>query len=310
VKSFGKRRAATDLIPDDFAALRATLEKSLGPTALGNEIVRVRTIFKYAAARKWIPTAPDYGPEFAKPEPREIAAVRRSKPKRMFQAAEIRTILDALDGYPVTLEAGSEPQVFRADPIMRAAVLLGINCGFGQTDVATLPIEAININRGWVEHPRPKTGADRNCPLWPETVAALKRAIAVRPAPKNPADDKLAFLTMYGRPFVRLNRSGTPDDELGKEFAKLLRRLKLKRQGLSFYGLRHTFRTVADEALDYSAVGFIMGHSRQDMAARYIEGIDPARLVRVTDHVKRWLFPSGHVAAAQSDQLDGPLGVA
>ena len=34
--------------------------------------------------------------------------------------------------------------------------------------------------------------------LWPETVGALKEALARRPEPKDPADAGLAFVTKYG----------------------------------------------------------------------------------------------------------------
>jgi len=46
--SFGKNRAVEDLAGDDFEKLRGELAKRLGPVSLGNEIQRVRTVFKYA----------------------------------------------------------------------------------------------------------------------------------------------------------------------------------------------------------------------------------------------------------------------
>ena len=73
----------------------------------------------------------------------------------MFEADEIRRILDV------------------AGPIRRAMVLLGANCGFGNTDVATLPQAAVDLDSGWIDFPRPKTEINRRVPLWPETVTAL-----------------------------------------------------------------------------------------------------------------------------------------
>jgi len=43
----------------------------------------------------------------------------------------------------------------------------------------------------------------------------------------------------------------------------------LNREGLGFYALRHSFRTVADECGDFPAIDLIMGHQRDDMASRY-----------------------------------------
>src|SRR5262249_22204100 len=48
VGSFGGSRAVEDLAAGDFEALRARMAKTLGPVRLGNEIQRVRTIFKFA----------------------------------------------------------------------------------------------------------------------------------------------------------------------------------------------------------------------------------------------------------------------
>ena len=45
-------------------------------------------------------------------------------------------------------------------------------------------------------------------------------------------------------------RKTCSDDPLGKEFAKLLISLKVKRPGLSFYALRRTFETVRGDRRD------------------------------------------------------------
>lgn len=67
------------------------------------------------------------------------------------------------------------------------------------------------------------------------------------------------------------------------------------RQGLGFYALRHTFRTVADESKDQPAVDFAMGHEVPHMSAVYRETIRDVRLRAVTDYVRKWLFerPAG-----------------
>jgi hypothetical protein len=46
IEGFGKNRLVIDLDPDDFAALRVKLAKSLGPVRLGNTIQRVRSVFR------------------------------------------------------------------------------------------------------------------------------------------------------------------------------------------------------------------------------------------------------------------------
>lgn len=74
------------------------------------------------------------------------------------------------------------------------------------------------------------------------------------------------------------------------QFGKLLTTLGLKRPRLNFYALRHTFRTVADEARDQPAANAIMGHAGESMAAVYRERISDERLRAVSDYVHEWLF--------------------
>ena len=63
---------------------------------------------------------------------------------------------------------------------LKAMLLLGVNCGLGNHDIAMLPLSALDLDSRWLKFPRPKTGIQRRCPLWPETVEALTTAIAER----------------------------------------------------------------------------------------------------------------------------------
>lgn len=136
-------------------------------------------------------------------------------------------------------------------------------------DCASLPLSAIDLKAGWLDFPRPKTGIPRRCPLWPETVEALKAAIAERYEPKDPAHRGLLFITKRRKTWSK----DTSDNPVSKETTKLLKELGLHREGLSFYALRHTFETIGGAAKDQVAVDAIMGHAPEgdDMAAVYRE---------------------------------------
>ena len=71
----------------------------------------------------------------------------------------------------------------------------------------------------------------------------------------------------------------------------LLRKSDIYKPGRGFYSLRRTFRTVASEHLDEPSADLIMGHSRDDMASVYRQTISDERLIAVTDHVRKWLWP-------------------
>ena len=181
IDGFDKSRLVEDLAASDFLHLRTNLAKTRGPVALGNEIQRIRSIFKFGFDEGLIDKPIRYGQSFKKPSRKVLRKERAKKTaengKRMFEAAELRQIIDA------------------ASVPLRAMILLGINCGLGNQDCGDLPISAIDLDGAWIDYARVKTGVARRCPLWPETVAALRDVLAIRPAVKDSADAGLFFIT-------------------------------------------------------------------------------------------------------------------
>ncbi len=267
--AFGLDRLVIDLAADDFARLRKAVAKVWGPVRLGNEVQRVRQVFKFGLDNGLLKQPVLFGSEFKKPTRKVMRLNRAKNGKRLFTAAELQTII----------AAASQP--------MKAMILLGVNCGFGPSDVANLPTRALDLTGGWVDFPRPKTGIERRIPLWPETIAAIKEAIASRPKPKNASAAGLLFITKQGHKWAKEGVS-EPDPQTGKitvtnnvpvvqECIKLLKKLKLHRRGLGFYTLRHTFETEAGGSRDQVATNAIMGHVDESMAANYRERIDDER---------------------------------
>lgn len=265
----GLTRLIEDLAADDFEKLRAEAAKTLGPAALGNFVQRARSVFKYAYDAALIDKPVRFGPQFRRPGRKVLRQARHAKGPRMFEASQLRTVLRG------------------ANVPMKAMILLGINCGFGNADCGTLPIDALDLDGGWVNYPRPKTAIPRRCSLWPETVEALRATIAVRSEPKEPAHARLVFITIHGGSWWK----DSPANPVTFEMARLLKRLGVHRPGLNFYALGHTFETIAGETRDQVAVDHIMGHVRDDMASVYRERISDERLRAVTEHVRAWLWP-------------------
>jgi integrase len=276
VAAFGKTRLVDDLAADDFESLRASMASRWGPVHLGSVITRIKSVFKYALDNGLIDRPPRYGSEFRKPGKAILRRHRAANGSKMLEAADLHQLLDA----------ASKP--------LRAMMLLGLNAGFGNTDLATLPLSALDLDSGRVDFPRPKTGIERRAPLWPETVAALRAAIAVRPAPRDRADAGLVFLMRTGRRWVR-DTVKSRTNVISIAFRTLLRKCGLYRDGLGFYTLRHVFRTIADAARDPVAIDLMMGHTDETMASHYRERVDDARLQAVAAHVRTWLFgaPAG-----------------
>jgi integrase len=277
IKSFGKGRLVADLRPGDFEKLRAKMAKTWGPVRLGNEMNRVRIVFNYASKSALLEKPIVYGEGFRRPSKKTLRKHRQARGAKMFEAEELRRILDA------------------AQQPLRAMILLGVNCGFGNSDVGTLPLTALDLQRGWLTYARPKTGIERRCPLWPETVAALEEWLALRPAAKKPEHAALVFLTARGDSWAK----ETMDNPVSKETRKLLDKLGMN-EHRNFYCLRHTLQTIGDESRDFIAVRSIMGHASSDIADTYRERMTPERLRAVTDHVRAWLWPKPEVQSKAS----------
>jgi integrase len=269
VAQFGKHRSVNDLAADDFETLRAAIAKTCGVVGIANEIRLTRMVFKYAYDAGLIASPVRFGPLF-KVKAGTIRKDAAKKAPRMFEAHEVKPILA------------------KADDILKAQILLALNCGFGQADLSDLPKSALDLKGGWATFPRVKTGVERRAALWPETIAAIRKAIAERPEPKDEADADCVFLTHHRNRLVRCTAKFGHRDAVGAAFGRLLESLKLKRKGLQFYALRHTFRTIADETRDFPAIDRIMGHADHTMGGRYREWIDDSRLLAVSEHVRKW----------------------
>jgi integrase len=276
VAVFGKDRAVESLTPEDFAILRAKLAEKRGPVSLGNAVQRCRTVFKHAWDNRLIDRPVHFGSSFDKPPVKAVRKARAEKGPQLFTAAELRKLLKS------------------AEPVMRAMLLLGVNAGLGNTDVANLQESHVDLSGGWLSYPRPKTGIPRRAKLWPETAKAIRAALKVRREPRDPADAGIVFLTRWRRRFVRPAEKGSDLDAIVPEFAKLLKAAKVS-NGRGYYCCRRTFQTVAEEACgDFPAISHVMGHAPRlgDMAATYRQRISDERLERVADAVRGWLFGS------------------
>lgn len=285
-------RVVADLRSTDFQEYRQKLlergisgKKGLGVHALDRSIMVVKAIMNYAYDIELIDTPVRFGNAFKRSSSASKRKSRNEKQiengKRLFEISEIKKLI-------------SESTV-----PLKAMILLGLNAGFGNADCANLPIKAIDFKKAVIEFPRPKNGIDRVVPLWPETVNALQETLDKRPKPAKAEFENFIFLTVFGRPWVRYHVSKTDDgnmkavsrsDAVGEQFNKLLVQLDMKRKGVGFYTLRHTFRTLADEVRDQHAIHRIMGHVIPGMSGVYVEKIELKRLRLVTEHVRKKIF--------------------
>ena len=271
--SLGKDRPLNDIDATDLQKLRADLAKGergeRGPTTVKNDLTRVRMVMLYF--NEYLVEKPiKYRKVLKSPAKRQLREAANLRGPRMFQPEEIHALLKI------------------APPQLRAMIHLGINCGFGNADCGTLPINQLDLAKGWHTYWRPKTHNPRRCPLWPETVKALKEAMEKRPEPASEELGGLVFLTREGACWSK--EAG--DNAISSEFRKLLRDLGIYRPHVTFYTLRRTFETIAAVTGEQVAIDHIMGHiaPTNDMAAVYRQQVFDKPLLRVTNHVRAWLL--------------------
>lgn len=235
------------------------------PASVDGDVTRIRAFLKWCSDSQLI-GAPSYGQSFSKSTAREKRLAKTARGRRDFSASDIRRTLDEASRY--------------AKPLF----LLAINGAIGATDLAGFTRDQFD-GGDWLDCPRQKTGVERRIWLWPETREAIQGYFGIKKPPQVEAYAERAFLTRSRALWVHDRQSF-----LSQAWLKSRRAAGVERG--TFYDLRRTFQTVAEETLDFPAVKFCMGHasSASDMSSTYRQVVTDERIQRVCSHVREWLF--------------------
>jgi integrase len=262
----GKGTSVNSITPNALARVRERWSVQFGVNGLNKRVTQARCLFKFAYDEGMLEKPIRYGQSFSKPSSKTIRKHRMERGRLDFSREEISGLLD------------------KANPTQKAMVLLGINCALGNSDIADLEHEHLDLRHGILNYDRNKTATPRRCPLWKETVDALSAAIATRPA-----SQAKVFISKNGQDYTDESRTGW---RITGEFRQVCNRAKVIQDGRGFYSLRRTFQTQAEACRDLPAIRLIMGHTdaASDMSARYRQHIDDERLLAATNAVREWLF--------------------
>jgi integrase len=279
--AIGKTTSLAEIDETTLKRLRVALsrgerKKELSPTTLRNDLTRARMFFLFV--NETYKLAIPYRKPLRAPRRSEFRRLANERGPRMFSREEIQAIVEA------------------APDQLKAMILLGINCGFGNNDCGTLPIAKIDLEAGWHTYWRPKTHNERRCPLWPETIAAVRNVLEKRPKRIKPEAVGLVFVTRYGHSWAD---TGDLNNPVSYEFRKLLKDLGFYRRHVtSFYNLRRTFETIGQASGDQVAVNYVMGHipTANDMASIYRQRVFDQQLVKVTGFVRDWYLGNLNIA--------------
>lgn len=248
--AWGKHRQLSTLHPIDFQNLREALgqgkTRRLAPVTVKRRLAIARMILK--SARRLRVTV-DYDDELKSPSARILRKIKNSK-IRLFNSKQVRQI------------------VRDADDELQGMILLGINCGFGPQDCCDLPTNRVDLENGWHNFHREKTGVERRCPLWPETVKALRGA----------TNNGKVFAAKWNRRNIAYHFRKIVDDFYVQDVTE-------------FYSLRRSFETIATTSgVPQAVIDAIMGHvaAANDMSATYRQKIFQEQLLQCSNHVRKW----------------------
>ncbi len=148
-----------------------------------------------------------------------------------------------------------------ATPLERVFLLLGINCGFGMAEIASLLIGEVYLFRAdeprhqeilnytttnadsFIKRIRRKNGVYGEFLLFPQTVEAMQWTLNRRNKQANPAVDSPLLLNEKGEPYDKPTTSGNRNQQIPNRFADLVGRIRMDQDDfrvLSFGKLRKT----------------------------------------------------------------------
>jgi len=255
--------------PEHFTAVQSAMERrGWGPSTMRNRITAVRTVFRWGREMGLYDREVRYGPRFKAPGIHAIEYEREERGVSRFLDREV--ILAALRV---------------AEPSMRVAILLGINCGFYQSDTVAVTLDRLHLDGEIPYHDfrRVKTKRRRMAALWPETVTAI---LDYRDNHRKPVDQTERRLLL-----TRRRRAHSGREALERAWCKLLADKHLPGAGIG--SLRHTYATVVDLVPDQAMIDLTMGHAPRSLQKRVYSQLnlnELGRLQKIANTVREWLF--------------------
>jgi hypothetical protein len=166
-------------------------------------------------------------------------------------------------------------------PFQRLLMLLGLNCGFGRAEIASLEMDDLllhqmhphedevgcqsTVDDGWILRNRHKTGVYGEWKLWPETIQALKwwlkqrESIAVSPGVTT------VLVTQKGQRYDTPTKGNHANYQLPNRWYALTDRIQKDKPAfrkLSFKILRKTAGNLIRKAADGEVAGVFLCHGK------------------------------------------------
>jgi integrase len=242
----GKTAVGEVVTPDYLNKHKADTKRDSSVVTLWHRVKAVKRLLTWGWKNGKLDTLPRNLDDYAN--------VARPKPvPRFFTVEEVNT-----------LYANATPRV-------RLFILLALNGGFTQVDIATLTHNMIDWDTGVISRDRNKTNVPQGCKLWPETLELLREL-----ATKSNADgSNLVFASQDGNPLVYENvDANTGKHSKVDSIRSAFNRLKIKCKVKDNRGFK-TFRKTGADAIakqyqsENRLVDLYLAHSANGMRKHY-----------------------------------------
>jgi integrase len=255
------------LKPEHFARYVAIVgeTRKLKARARKRMFALIKAMFAWGAGNGHCPL-PNFGTAF-------------NAPTTTIQAIRVEKARAGLIDHSARIVTGAEVDKLVAvlPPNLAAMTLLGVNTGMGPADIGRLRWRHIDLATGRLNYPRHKTGNARVGYLWKRTREALeglKKLKHTAAAIEVQGQEALVFITRKRQPYYSETDivedgviAGSEGDERNQRSPSAGRRRLWALTGVTFYRLRHTFKTLGKRAKDTDALDLCMGHTPNTVKA-------------------------------------------
>lgn len=281
-KSLPLKSALSEIGHDEVAAIVRYWTSRPKSKSTGNKISLVSVKAMIATARQffyWLEDTGKWTP------PTGLKKLFSLNVKALQTNAERKKAATGIDTFSI---ADLHKLYTAANERTKLFMLLGLNCGFAQSEISSLTNWEIILRGGnpRIERHRRKTEVFGIWPLWNETVAALKSQTS--DTPKNEGD--LAITTSNGQPLVGYggkNKSRT--DAVGQSWNKLVKRMPNVPQ-LPFRFLRKTSADMIRKIAGRDMSEAFLAHADTGIAKLYTNA-DFEKVTQAVNHLRIELDP-------------------
>jgi hypothetical protein len=193
-----------------------------------------------------------------------------------------------------------------ATPFQRLLLLLGLNCGFGRAEVASLDVGEVLLRQphpnarevgypetagaSWAFRVRHKSGVYGEWKLWPETVAAVEWWLRQRSSLTVAAGVNTLLVTRKGQRYDAPTKGNHANLQIPNAWLALTRRVRKDHSDfrrLSFNKLRKTAGNLVRQMADGEAAGVFLCHGTAVPADRLLDVYTNRPFARVFEAIDR-----------------------